>query len=348
MEKIKLIFVGFGNVGKAFARKLLHQLEARPIYRNILGNDIAIEVSAVVTTKGAYIFRGDWRSELSTLVEKYPSSVELLKRFDRTIDLDQLLRHINPNLAIVTLPPSYSNGQPNLEIYSRLIENQTSIITADKTGLAFKFWDLIERAHSREAYIGYRATVMAGTPATDLMQGVAGKEVLELKSILNATTNYIVSLIESGKTFHQALEQAQREGLTEPDPRIDYEGYDSAAKLAILLNILGYRVAIHNISRTSLNTIDDTKIREAPKKGKSIRYLATATFDKGEIKTAEVKPAELDLGSPLAKVKGNYNGIVIETSQGTISMIGPAGPAENTAEAMLTDLLEYMLWIRRK
>ena len=348
MKRIELILVGFGNVGRAFARKLLHQLETRPIYRNILRRDTAIVVSAVITTKGAYILGGDWRSELSTLVEGYPSNRELLKKFNEAVDLDQLLHNLNPDLAIVTIPPSYSSGQPNLEIYSRLIENRTSIITADKTGLAFRFWDLIERAYSRGAYIGYRATVMAGTPATDLMQGVAGKEVMELKSILNATTNYIVSLIESGKTFHQALQQAQREGLTEPDPRIDYEGYDSAAKLAILLNILGYRVAIQDISRTPLNTIDDEKIREAPKKGKSIRYLATATFDRGEIKAAEVKPAELDLGNPLAAVKGNYNGIVIETSQGTISMIGPAGPAENTAEAMLTDLLEYMLWIRRK
>ncbi len=241
------------------------------------------------------------------------------------------------DIAFVTIPPSYYNGEPNLTIYNKLLDKKVNIITADKTGLSLNFDNLMNKANKNRLFFGYRATVMAGTPATDIAKGLKGRNLKEIKAVLNATTNYILSLIEKGFNFEKAIEEVKRLGLVEPDPKIDIEGFDAAAKIVILLNTLGIKSSINDVKRESLLNIKEENIRNALKENKRIKYIAS--YNGNEIKVGLEK---IDIESPLAKVSNNYNCInfVIDENN-IITLTGPAGPALNTARAMITDLIEF-------
>jgi len=113
----KGIMVGFGNVGKALAKELISLNK--------------IEIIAVITSKGVYKLKNNWRSELNNLANEYPRGNR------EKIDILDLINEFIPDIAFVTIPPSYYNGEPNLSIYNTLIDNNINIITADKTCLLY-------------------------------------------------------------------------------------------------------------------------------------------------------------------------------------------------------------------
>jgi homoserine dehydrogenase len=313
----KGIMVGFGNVGKALAKELISLNK--------------IEIIAVITSKGVYKLKNNWRSELNNLANEYPRGNR------EKIDILDLINEFIPDIAFVTIPPSYYNGEPNLSIYNTLIDNNINIITADKTGLALEFSSLMKKVKNNKLFFGYRATVMAGTPAIDVAKGLRGRNLKGIKAVLNATTNYILSLVESGYSMQSAIDKVKELGLVEPDPKIDIDGYDAAAKLSIILNTLDIESNINEIKRESLLNINEEKIRKTLNEGKRIKYIAY--FD-GNKKGVHLEEIEMD--SQLARVSKNYNCILFNVDNDTITLTGPAGPAISTAKSMITDVLEYL------
>ncbi|AFZ69857.1 homoserine dehydrogenase [Caldisphaera lagunensis DSM 15908] len=313
----KAILIGFGNVGRTLAEELI-KLDM-------------VEIIGVITTKGFFKNNSNWKSWLKELIKSYPNY-----KHEESL-LEDVLKELDIDIAFVTIPPSYYNGEPNLTIYNKLLSNRINIITADKTGLSLNYENLINEANKNRLFFGYRATVMAGTPATDVAKGLKGRNIKEIKAVLNATTNYILSLIEKGYTFEKALEEVKRLGLVEPDPKIDIEGFDAAAKIVIILNTLGIKSTINDVKRESLLSIDEKDIRNAIEKGRKIKYIASYNKNKTKVGLEEV-----DYESPLAKVSGNYNCIsFVIDEDNIITLTGPAGPALNTARAMITDLYEF-------
>ncbi len=212
--------------------------------------------------------------------------------------------------AIISIPPSYDTGEPNLSMYRKLLSSGVSVVTSDKTGLALDFAGLMAAAVKGDANIEYRATVMAGTPAIDLVRGGlwGGREVNSIKATLNATTNFVLTKIEEGLSRKDAVELAIREKLAEPDPRIDLDGWDAGAKLVILANQLGGLNATLRDVKLSRFDADDERIRQAIKAGRRVKQVAVADMDSREM---AVTLMEVDASSPLASVSGNYNAIEI-------------------------------------
>ncbi|MGC8572586.1 MAG: hypothetical protein C0171_05920 [Caldisphaera sp.] len=313
----KGILIGFGNVGKALAREII--------------SIDKIKIVAVLTSKGVYKLKTNWKSDLKNLINEYPKGEKENK------DLLSIINELMPDIAFITIPPSYYNGEPNLSLYNTLLDNNVNIITADKTGLALQFNYLMAKAKTKNLFFGYRATVMAGTPAIDVAKGLKGRNVKEIKAVLNATTNYILSLIENGYSIQSAIEKVKELGLVEPDPKIDIDGYDAAAKLTIILNTLGISSTIKEVNRESLLNVDEERVRRALNEGKRVKYIAY--FD-GNNKRISLEEIEMD--SQLAKVSRNYNCVVFNVDNDTITLTGPAGPAISTAKVMITDLLEYL------
>jgi homoserine dehydrogenase len=156
---------------------------------------------------------------------------------------------------------------------------------------------------------------------------------------LNATSNYILSLVENGLGYKEAIERAIKEKLAEPDPRIDVEGMDAAAKLAILANEAGLGTSLNEIGRKPLTEISEDDVRKARREGGAVKYIANADIRRRELR---VSPEILGPGDPLAHVTKNYNGLAIDLEEDRITLIGPAGPAWRTANVMITDLIEYI------
>lgn len=330
--KIGVVLIGFGNVGRELSKILASKAE---MLRNEMGVDV--EVRGISVSRGHAILQGDWRRELMDLVSRYEAGDKrFLRESGGPLDLLDLL---SPDLAFVAIPPSYSTGEPNLSIYRGLLRRGVAVITADKTGLALRYSELVEEARRRGVYIGYRATVMAGTPAIDVIRGLMGRGIKRIRGILNATTNYILSLVEKGLSFSEAISRAVVEKLAEPDPNVDIMGLDPSAKLSILANEAGFRISVNDIKRISLTSVSEDDVRSAMRSGRRVKYVATANIEE---KVFTVSPEILEPGDPLSGVSGNYNGLVIDIEGEKITLIGPTGPAWRAASVMYTDFLDYL------
>ncbi len=324
---LNLAFLGFGNVNRAFAELLMEKKD----FLEEMGFDI--NIVAVLTSKGGIVQRFIDPEEL--VAASHPS---VLDGFASDVSVDDLTDS-RVDVALFAIPPNYSTGEPNLSLMKTLIERGIAVITADKTPLAHAFTDVMDFARSSGTFIGIRATVMAGTPAIDLVRGLKGREVKRISAVLNGTTNYLLSLLERGSSFDEALNKLVEIGLAEPDPSVDVDGLDSAAKLTILLNLLGEEVTISSVERISLREVDEEEVRKARTLGRRYKYLAVADLEKGVF---QVKPEVLKENDPLATVEENYNALKLEVEDDVIVLTGPAGPPPVTARAMFTDLLEFV------
>jgi homoserine dehydrogenase len=327
MSQVPAIVVGFGNVGRA----LVHELTSRP--------GLGIRIVAASSSRGSVLIRS--RSDLEVLVGLAERGEKLEKHTSFTDGLDavEAAKESGAALAFIALPPSYESGEPNETIYKSLADIGISIVTADKTVLARDFHGFMEYARSRGVGIGYRATVAAGTPAIDATRGLRGRSVEKIVAVLNATTNYILTLVERGYSYQEAIQKAIEAKLAEPDPRTDTHGWDPAAKLAILVSTLGAKVTVFDVRRTPLDKIPESRVSSARSRGFAVKYLAVADMISGDFR---VEPSEVPVSSPLASVSGEYNAIEFHLERETITLMGPAGPAWRTARVMITDALELL------
>lgn len=327
MKKPPSIIIGFGNVGRELV--LLDEIW------------MLTDVVGILSSKGGIKIEG---KETATIVRNAAKSQKKLNEIKSFIEglnvkdfLDQLAER---GVAFISLPPSYSTGEPNTSLVLELLRNGISVITADKTPLAISFPEIMKTSLENETFFGFRATVAAGTPFIDLARGLRGRQIQKIRGVLNATTNFIISHIESGLDWSNAIKLAKEEKLLEPDPSIDIEGLDAAAKLAILSNLFGKRIRLGEVQRISLLSIKETEIRNAILNGRRYKYIAEFNFENGK---AIVSPQVLTLDDPLSKIRGNYNGILVELEgKEKIYLEGPAGPAWRTARVMLTDLMEFL------
>jgi len=327
-EGFGVFLVGFGNVGREAARLVLEGYGGVPA--RLVG---AANSRGVVVVGGpADLVHMARILERGGRLEEHPNFQEGLCPVEGAV-------LANADVAVVTLPPRYrEGGEPNLTIYGNLAAAGISIVTADKTVLALDYRGFTRRMMEAGLFLGYRATVAAGTPATDAALGLRLRGVERIRAVLNASTNYILGLVEKGLSFEEAVRESIRVKLSEPDPTVDTHGWDPAAKLVILAGILGLDVSVHDVERVPLDTVPEEEVRRAPGEGYRVKYVATADLREG---TLRVAPERVPMDSPLARAEGEDNVIVFELEGTRVLLHGPAGPAWRTARVLMTDLLDY-------
>ncbi|MET1159787.1 MAG: hypothetical protein ABWW65_02390 [Thermoprotei archaeon] len=328
---LRVAIIGFGNVG----RSLLLELDR---IRDV-------EVKLAVSSRGYVVVRDQRSYDELLKLARAGTNLALHSGFEEERFTPDIAGEHDIDLAFISIPPNYSTGEPNRSIYYGLVDQGISIITADKTVLALEYRDFMEYAWRHRVFVGYRATVAAGIPVTDVAHALRNRGVTGVRGILNATTNYILSLMEKGLSYREAVEKAIMDKYAEPNPQIDTHGYDPAAKLAIILNILGVPVRLSDISREPLENISEEAVRKAIERNRRIRYVAEADL---ENRVFSVKPLELEALSRLANLPPTHNRVEFYLENDTIALEGPAGPAWRTARVMITDLLDYISWRNTK
>jgi len=325
MSNLKGILIGFGNVGRALIKELV-------------STEHSLDIIGVFSSKGGVFVRED--EDLKTLLKLATLDIKLKNHvsFKENFTYQELLEKQEIDVAFVSIPPSYRTGEPNLKIYRSLSKNNVNVITADKTGLAINYNDLLEEYKRKDLFFGYRATVAAGIPAIDLMRGLRGRQVEKIVAVLNATTNYILTLVEKGMSFEEAIKKSIKEKYAEPDPTVDTHGWDPAAKISILSGELGTHIPLEKVERIPLDSVSEESIRSSFKEGKRVKYVAT--FDVVG-KKAFVRPHVLDAEDVLAKTVSTHNTIKVLLEDSEIILSGPVGPAWRTAKVMVTDFIEY-------
>jgi homoserine dehydrogenase len=312
---VRIGMLGCGTVGSAVARTL--QEHADDIARRA-GVRLAITRVAVRDVERARdvplapeVFTGDGASIVA----------------DPDVDVVlELLGGIEPARALVLR--ALTAGKP--------------VVSGNKELLASAGAELADAAAAGGADLAYEAAVAGGIPLIrPLRESLAGDRVTRMLGIVNGTTNYILTqMSERGWGFEEALSEAQRLGYAEADPTADVEGFDAAAKCAILASIaFDARVTIDDVFREGITGVTAGDIADADRLGYVIKLLAIAELDDDEI-SVRVHPAMVPTAHPLASVRDAYNAVFIEAEKaGRLMFYGRGAGGDPTGTSVIGDLV---------
>ena len=216
------------------------------------------------------------------------------------------------------------------------------VITANKELLSLHGPQLFSQAARKGVSLLFEAAVGGGIPLIrPLSESLAGEKIERVTGIVNGTTNYILSAMDSdGSAYPQALEEAQQLGYAEADPTADVSGSDAAAKAAILAGLaFGQWVDINQVHREGITELSTVDLGFARQLGYCIKLLAVA--DVSSVGPAvRVHPALVPDGHPLALIRGANNGVFLEgPSIGELLFLGPGAGGRPTATAVLGDVI---------
>jgi homoserine dehydrogenase len=337
MKNYRLALIGFGNVNQGLAEILRDQkdflAEAYGVSFTIVG------VSAL--SKGSIYQPDGFRaSELLEAVQR-DGNLERVAAAQRGWDALALITNSNAEIVVEASYTDLQTGQPAISHVRRALESGKHVVTANKGPVALCYAELAELARQNSRLFGVEGTVMSGTPAILL-----GREVLKsarlrkVEGILNGTTNYILTNMELGVSYEDALAEAQKQGYAEADPTGDVEGFDAAGKAVILSQLLFDRaIGMVEVERTGISRLTLEDIQQAKQAGERWKLIASLEEKDGKLR-ARVSPIRLPLSHPLAGVSGATNAITYETQAlGRVTLIGPGAGRQQTGFAMLTDLL---------
>ncbi|WP_037572814.1 homoserine dehydrogenase [Phaeacidiphilus oryzae] len=234
--------------------------------------------------------------------------------------------------------------EPARSLITTAFEHGASVVSANKALLAADGAALHATAAAAGVDLYYEAAVAGAIPLLrPLRESLAGDKVNRILGITNGTTNFILDKMEStGAGYSEALEEATALGYAEADPTADVEGFDAAAKAAILAGI-GFhtRVTADDVFREGITEVTAADIASAKEMGCVMKLLAICerTPD-GTAVTARVHPAMIPRSHPLANVGGAYNAVFVEAeAAGRLMFYGPGAGGAPTASAVLGDLV---------
>ena len=322
VTSVKVGLLGCGNVGGALVRLLIDDGE-RIAARTGLRLELAgVAVRSQSRERAAPVPAGVLTSDAHSVVS------------DPDVDVVvEVIGGIEPARTLILT--ALKAGKP--------------VVTANKELLANCGAELFEAASTAGVDLLFEAAVAGGIPLIrPLRESLAGERIGRVMGIVNGTTNFILSkMSESASSYHDALAEAQSLGYAERDPTADVEGFDAAAKAAILANVaFGARVVAGDVYREGISAVTATDIATARQLGYAVKLLAVvehtdAEGDKPESIAVRVHPAMVPSTHPLASVRDSFNAVFVEgDAVGQLMLLGRGAGGMPTASAVLGDLLD--------
>jgi homoserine dehydrogenase len=260
-----------------------------------------------------------------------------------TNDVDELVSRDDVDVVVEVMGPI----EPARKAILTALAQGKSVVTANKALMAQSTGELAQAAEHAHVDLYFEAAVAGAIPVIrPLTQSLAGDTVLRVAGIVNGTTNYILSEMDStGADYADALADASALGYAEADPTADVEGYDAAAKAAILASIAFHtRVTADDVYREGITKITPADFASARALGCTIKLLSICerlTNDEDQQRiSARVYPALVPLSHPLAAVNGAFNAVVVEAeAAGRLMFYGQGAGGSPTASAVMGDLV---------
>ncbi|HET8856497.1 MAG TPA: homoserine dehydrogenase [Nitrososphaeraceae archaeon] len=330
---MRIILIGYGVVGQSFTKLLISKLV--DLY-NLYG--MKPRIVACVDNKGSAIDTSGLDIQRLLEIKKNKGTVgEYYNNNKSKLEPIQIIENIDAEIVMELTPTNLKDGEPGLSHIISAMKYGKNVITVNKGPLSVAFSSLIELANFNGISFKFSGTVGGGTPILEFAKRcLKGDRIISFKGILNGTTNYILSKMEEGLTFNDALNDAQNKGYAEAVPSLDIDGYDAAAKLVIMANwLMGMKVALEDVNRNGISTVKTQEVSEALKKGNAVKLVATC-----ENKKLVVKPIEVSKLDPLC-VNGTLNSVTFSLEYaGNQTIIGRGAGGIETASAVLRDMIE--------
>ncbi len=341
MSHYKLCLVGFGNVARAFARLLIRK--AAP-----LETDYGITFSFTGIATGTHGFAANPDGldiiQALALVESGNSIVPL-----STMDVHGslgVIRNSRADVMFENSPVEHATGQPAIDHACAALEAGMHVITANKGTVVHGYRQLTDLAKSKDRKFYFESTVLGGSPVFSVFREcMPTADLLSFRGVLNSTTNLILTRMEKGGSFDDAVKFCQSIGIAETDPSGDVDGWDAAIKVAALVTVLmDVPFTPQQVQREGIRSITPEMISKARSAGQRYKLVCSAERTEAGIR-ARVAPELVTVADPLYGMEDSTTGVAFRTDVlGDYSIIESerpdmvAGP-EPTAYGLLADFV---------
>ncbi|WP_100372779.1 homoserine dehydrogenase [Bacillus sp. FJAT-45037] len=341
----QIALIGFGGVGQGVVRLLKEKYEYVSTQYKCHFKVVSI----------CDLYKGSLHCDDGLDLDSIIASIDRDRTLDHYQDHSGLIRGLTAKETIertnakTIIEMTYTNvetGQPAIDHCKTAFTNKRNVILTNKGPVAIAKQELEREARKHGVRFFYEGAVMSGTPAIRMPKmTLCGNEFLKVQGILNGTTNYMLTQMEQGLDYDEALGKAQQLGYAEADPTNDVKGFDVLYKVLILSQeLFGVVLRKEQVSCVGIEKITPDLIEEATREGKRWKLLGSIEKTDDGVQ-AFVKPVKVPLSDPLASVNGATNAITYDCDiSGAITLIGAGAGIKETAFAVLIDLIHLEGW----
>ncbi len=315
---MRLALIGYGNVGRAFARLIEAKRSVFPF-----------RIVAIHTARhgSAYNLHG------LPIDPAFGPAAGTIDEF-----LDRSAAEVA--IEITTLNPA--TGEPAIAHIRSAFARGMHVITANKGPIAHAYSQLCDEATRVQVEFRFESTVMDGAPVFNTVRNnLPGVRILGFSGALNSTSKLVIAAMRKGLSFEDGIREAQRLGVAEADASYDTDGWDSAAKGAALANVLmDARITPLDVDRRGIGRLTAERVQELAAKRKTVVLITRGKQTPSGVKV-RVRAEVLDHHDVLATVEGTSNILLFHTDlMGTVGTVSISPQVEQTAYGLFSDLVD--------
>jgi homoserine dehydrogenase len=321
--------VGFGEVARAFLRMLISkETELRRKY------DVRWRLTGVASRRISWISDPDGLNPLAALGGHFTNEKPIAR------NVREWLEHAKADVLFEVTSLNAPTGQPAIEHLTAALESGAHAITANKGPIVHAYRELTALAKEKKRQFLFESTVMDGIPLFSLFsRGLPATELLGFTGVLNSTSNVVLTEVERGRSFDDAVRRAQSMGITESDPSQDLDGWDSAVKVAAIATVLmGIPMHINQVQRTGIRQLTEEKVRSVRAAGMRYKLVCRAER-RGDGVDGRVAPELLLISDPMAGLEGTSSAIRFDLDAFALTLMEHNPGLEATAYGLLADFL---------
>lgn len=331
MKEVQIALLGLGNVGRAFA----------DYTRALAGSQFSkLIIRGVADSSGGLILGSDLDLDRVLAQKAQGRSVRDISPSDLIADTNQFIGRLSASgvsVLIESLPTNIKSGQPALDLITRALSLGLNVVTVDKGPLVHGFDQITEAAKLGGSRIEY-----SGTTGVTLPDELNGQRVFEISGVLNGTTNHILTaMLERRSGLEAALAQARADGIAEPDPSLDVEGWDTAAKILILAkSLMNAGTTLADVLRVGINEKTEPLIEAARATGQVVRLVGRARQSNSRVRVT-VAPELVASDSHFFSVRGTSKLAVFRLERGEVVSTSRSG-RDALSQTILEDVWKLL------
>ncbi|KJZ39028.1 homoserine dehydrogenase [Pseudomonas fluorescens] len=338
MTEYKLALVGFGGVNRALAQMIAEHNEN---WKTELGFTLKI-VGVTDLFLGSVIGREGLDAALLAKLPAVKGALAQLPGGAAEALNEAVIKDCGADIIVEATFTNPVDGEPATSFCRWALERGKHVVTTNKGPIALHGAELKALARRNNVAFEYEGSVMSGTPVIRVAkQSLAGSSIVGFEGILNGTSNFVLTCMEGGLGFAEAVSKAQELGYAEADPTADVEGHDVRLKVVILANeLLDAKLNVSDVRCSGISSLDLGDIENARRDGARWKLIGAAMRHADGAISASVEPRLLKHDHPLAGISGATNAVSFTTNLlGAVTVSGPGAGRMETAFALLSDII---------